>query len=122
MPDTETLENLARALFRAKAAEAQAKEARIAAEEALADAIGGRDSGSTTVQCGSLKATVKRGWNYRLSEPIKFRELFPDYVREKIELRDRNYEEARATRPELFAELSKFVTATPKKVSVELKA
>ena len=122
MEERNDLEELARALFRAKAEEAQAKEARVNAEIALAEAIGGKTSGSTTARCGTLTATVKRGFNYRIDEPAVFAKEHPDYVRVKYELRDTWYENAKDEHPELFAEMAKHVTVTPKKVSVELKA
>lgn len=115
------LEQLAIALANAKDVEANAKRARVEAEEALAAAIGGKDVGSTSVQCGRIGATVKRGWNYRIDEPIVFAKEHPDFVKTRIELRDSAYEKVRESNPALFAELSQHVTVTPKKVSVELK-
>lgn len=122
MEERNDLEELARELFRAKAEEAQAKEARVNAEIALAEAIGGKSNGSTSARCGSLTVTVKRGYNYRIDEPAVFAKEHPDYVRVKYELRDGWYEKAKNDHPELFAQMAQHVTATPKKVSVELKA
>lgn len=115
------LEELAIALANAKDVERNAKEARAKAEEALAEAIGGKDNGSTSVQCGRVGVTVKRGYNYRIDEPTLFANAHPDFVRTKIELDARAYEGVRDGNPELFAELAEHVTVTPKKVSVELK-
>ena len=93
MTDAE-IENLAIALANAKDVENNAREARIAAEEALADAIGGKDSGSTSVHCGRFRITVKRGFNYKIATPKLFAERFPDFVRvsERIEVNARQYE------------------------------
>jgi len=121
MTERNDLESLAVALFNAKNAEAEAKSARILAEEALAEAIGGKDNGSTTARCGRLNATVKRGYNYTIDEPTKFAEEHPDFIRVKYELAVKPYEDARTNHPDLFAELSSHVTVKPKKVSVELK-
>ena len=118
------LEELAIALANAKKTEDEAKAARIAAEEALASAIGGRDIGSTSVKCGQLNVTVKRGFNYKIDQPLKFAEQYPDFVKrtEKIEIYAKAYESLRETDPNgLFAEIAAHITATPKKVSVELK-
>lgn len=121
MDERNDLEELAIALANAKDVEANAKQARIIAEERLADAIGGKDNGSTSVKCGRIGVTVKRGYNYKIDEPAKFASEHPDFVRTKYELYTRGYETARQDNPELFAELAAHVTVTPKKVSVELK-
>lgn len=115
------LEELAIALANAKDVEANARQARIIAEERLADAIGGKDNGSTSVRCGRIGVTVKRGYNYKIDEPTKFAAEHPDFVRMKPELFVKAYESARTDHPELFAELAAHVTVTPRKASVELK-
>ena len=115
------LEALAIDLFNAKKAEEQAKTARIAAEEKLAAAIGGKDSGSTSVKCGGVKVKVERGWNYKVENIEAFAERFPALVKTRFELHDSAYKKLRKTDEQAFADAAFYVTATPKKVSIELK-
>lgn len=121
MTDVE-IEKLAIDLANAKDVENNAKEARIRAEEALADAIGGKESGSTTVHVGRFGITVKRGFNYKIDAPKSFAEEYPDFVRrsERIEINSRTYEQQREANTELYREMAAHVTVTPKKTSVEL--
>lgn len=116
------IENLAIALANAKDVENNARLARIAAEEALANAIGGRDNGSTTSHAGRFRITIRRGFNYKIETPKKFADKYPDFVRitEHIELNNRAYELQREADTELYREMAQFVTTTPKKVSVDL--
>lgn len=115
------LEALAIELANAKKLEDEAKKARIAAEEKLAAAIGGKDSGSTSVSCGGIKVTVKRGWSYKVEDIASFAERFPALVKTKTELHTSAYEKLRDSDEQAFADAAFYVTATPKKVSVELK-
>jgi hypothetical protein len=114
------IETLVSDLYNAKKAEEQAKAARIAAEEAVASALGGPENGSRTFTTGTLKITVKRGYNYKVSDMEVFEARFPALVKTTVkkELNAKEYELAIASGPTDAAE---FVTATPKKVSVELK-
>lgn len=115
------LEALAIELANAKKLEDEAKKASIAAEEKLAAAIGGKDSGSTSVNCGGIKVTVKRGWNYKVEDIASFAEQFPGLVKTKQELHASAYERLRDSDEQAFADAAFYVTATPKKVSIELK-
>lgn len=121
MTDIE-IEKLAIALANAKDVENNARAARIEAEEALAAAIGGKETGSTTVHVGRFGITVKRGFNYRIDTPKLFAERYPDFVRvsERVEVNARTYELQREANTELYREMSQHVTVTPKKVGVEL--
>lgn len=114
-------EQLANEYARAKAAENVAKEARVKAEAALAEALGGKEDGSSTYQCGAIKVTVKRGWNYKVDDIEKFANMFPELVKKKVELNGTAYEKARHEEEALFDAACPYVTATPKKVSVEIK-
>ena len=114
-------EQLANEYARAKAAENVAKEARVKAEAALAEALGGKDDGSTSFKCGPMSVTVKRGWNYKVDDIDEFAKRFPALVKVKPELHATAYEKARRENAELFEEACQHVTATPKKVSVEIK-
>lgn len=114
------IEALVSDLYDAKKTEEQAKAARIAAEEAVAAALGGPENGSKTFTTGTLKVTVKRGYNYKVSDMNVFEAKYPSLVitTVKKELNAKEYELAIASGP---TDATEFVTATPKKVSVELK-
>ena len=119
MNDT-NIEALVAELYNAKKAEEQAKRARIEAEEAVAAALGGPENGSRTFTTGTLKVTVKRGYNYRVNDFDAFEAAYPHLVKTTVkkELNAKEYELAIASGP---TDATEFVTATPKKVSVELK-
>lgn len=121
MTDIE-IEKLAIDLANAKDVENNAKTARIAAEEALAAAIGGKENGSTTVHVGRFGITVKRGFNYKIDAPKAFADQYPDFVRSsvKIDINERAYETQREADTELYREMAQHVTVTPKKTSVTL--
>lgn len=115
------LEALAIALANAKDVENQAKAARIEAEEALANAIGGKDNGSTSVKCGRISVTVKRGYNYKVEDIKNFSIEFPQLVKQKFELNSSAYEQERLEDSDVFKAAAMYVTATPAKTSVTLK-
>lgn len=115
------LEALAIELANAKEVEAQAKAARIKAEEALADAIGGKEIGSTSVKCGRISASVKRGYNYKVEDIKAFSIEFPMFVKSELKLNTSAYESERREDSVLFKEAAKYVSATPSKPSVSLK-
>ena len=117
------LKGLAVALANAKKLEDEAKKARIEAELKLAAAIGGKDNGSTSVNCGGIKVTIKRGYNYKVEDMDAFAERFPALVKTETEteLHATAYEKLRDTDEQAFADAAFYVTATPKKASVELK-
>jgi len=127
--EAETLNTLARKLFHAKQAEANAKKVRIEAEEAIGNlvAISG-DSGSRTVDAGDgLKLTVKRSMNYKadvdairelgMAEGVCPVMLVPaTYAFDK-----KAYENIRENHPDLASQLAGCITATPAKIAVTLK-
>lgn len=116
------IESLVADLYNAKKAEEQAKAARIAAEEAVAAALGGPDNGSHTFTTGTLKVTVKRGYNYKVSDMDEFETKFPSLVKTTVkkELDAKEYEAMRVNCDDI-SDIAAYITATPKKVSVELK-
>jgi hypothetical protein len=116
------IETLVSDLYNAKKAEEQAKAARIAAEEAVAAALGGPDNGSRTFTTGTLKVTVKRGYNYKVSDMDAFETKFPSLVKTTVkkELNAKEYEAMRVNCDDI-SDIAAYITATPKKVSVELK-
>lgn len=116
------IESLVADLYNAKKAEEQAKAARIAAEEAVAAALGGPDNGSHTFTTGTLKVTVKRGYNYKVSDMDEFETKFPSLVKTTVkkELNAKEYEAMRVNCDDV-SDIAAYITATPKKVSVELK-
>ena len=116
------IESLVSDLYNAKKTEEQAKAARIAAEMAVADALGGPENGSATFTTGTLKVVIKRGFNYKISDMKTFKEKFPSLVKTvtKDEFDAKEYEGLRE-RCDDISDIAEYVTATPKKVSVELK-
>ena len=116
------IESLVADLYNAKKAEEQAKAARIAAEEAVAAALGGPDNGSHTFTTGTLKVTVKRGYNYKVSDMDEFETKFPSLVKTTVkkELDAKEYEAMRVNCDDV-SDIAAYITATPKKASVELK-
>jgi len=119
-----SIEKLAIALANAKNVEAEAKIARIKAEEELASALGGKENGSSTFHVGRFGITVKRGMNYKIDiDQDEFADRFPELARvsKKVEVFIKAYEAEREVNSDLFKSASKFVTTTPKKVAVELK-
>lgn len=116
------IESLVADLYNAKKAEEQAKAARIAAEEAVAAALGGPDNGSHTFTTGTLKVTVKRGYNYKVSDMDEFETKYPSLVKTTVkkELDAKEYEAMRVNCDDV-SDIAAYITATPKKVSVELK-
>ena len=121
MSEQEKIEKLAAELYNAKKAEEQAKAARIAAEEAVAAALGGPENGAKTFLTNTLKVTVKRGWNYKVSDMETFKAKFPSLVKTTVkdELDSKQYEAMRLECD--VSDIAEFITATPKKVAVELK-
>lgn len=125
------LHELAVDLFTAKRAEDEAKKLRIEAEMAIATLVETGDNGSKTVDAGEgLKVVVKRKMNYKadidaimalnipkLLSPI----VVTPPVPEGNAFDEKAYEELRENHPETFKAISKYVTATPSKVSVTLK-
>ena len=116
------IESLVADLYNAKKAEEQAKAARIAAEEAVAAALGGPDNGSHTFTTGTLKVTVKRGYNYKVSDMDEFETKYPSLVKTTVkkELDAKEYEAMRVNCDDV-SDIAAYITATPKKVSVELE-
>lgn len=121
MSEQEKIEKLVAELYNAKKAEEQAKAARIAAEEAVAAALGGPENGAKTFLTSTLKVTVKRGWNYKVSDMETFKAKFPSLVKTTVkeELDSKQYEAMRLEYD--VSDIAEFITATPKKVAVELK-
>lgn len=121
MTEQEKIEQLVAELYNAKKAEEQAKAARVAAEEAVASALGGPENGAKTFITSTLKVTVKRGWNYKVSNMEEFKRKFPDLVKTTVkdELDAKQYEAMR--RDCDVSDIAEYITATPKKVAVELK-
>jgi hypothetical protein len=116
------IESLVADLYNAKKAEEQAKAARIAAEEAVATALGGPENGSRTFTTGTLKVTIKRGYNYKVSDMDAFEQAYPHLVKTTVkkELNAKEYETMRVSCDDI-SDISAYITATPKKVAVELK-
>lgn len=118
----ETISELVNQLFSAKKAEAEAKEKRIAIEEAIASRVETPEDGSKTVPLeDGVKVTVKRTLLYKADiEAIRAMEL-PNpplkMVPAKYELDKKLYEAIKDDTPELQG----LVVVTPGKPSVTIK-
>jgi len=133
MTDAETLvalKQLAGNLADAKLKEEGSKATRIAIEEEIAALIPGPERGQKTVKLDDgTKITVERGFNYK-ADCQKIVDYFtvqdekdiPIKFKTTRELDDRGYEWYRTEKPEIFSAISQFVTVTPKKVSVAIRA
>jgi hypothetical protein len=135
----EEIDYLVRRLLSAKQTEEEAKTKRIACEEKLIALIPCPDRGQKTLTLSSgVKVTVEKGFNYKadigkiqstiasLSESSDLSEgtCYPAPVKTKTtsELDVIGYEWYRENHPEIFSQIAPFVTVTPKKTSVTVKA
>lgn len=119
------LDALVRDLYTAKRNEETAKAARILIEEKIAALVPTKENGSRTVDSGTLRVTVKRANTYKIDDPDRFRETYPNFVKivpEKVEIDVKAYEAAREADAPEWVEASRHVEVAPRKVSVTLKA
>ncbi len=124
----EKLNQLTKELYRAKKAESMAKIVRIETEEAIAELVETAANGSKTVDAGDgMKVTVKRGISYKADidgmadvQGVAI-DALPIKTVVKQSLDEKAYEAMREKNPQLFTQVSKFVTTRPKKVSVTIK-
>ena len=125
-----SLAELAPKLYDAKRREDAAKKERIALEEQIASLVETGDKGSKTVDAvDGLKLVVKRDLNYKadidklcaVAKSLNADESPIKVVPESLAFDNKVYEFMRESNPVLFAEFAKYVTVTPKKVSVTLK-
>ena len=125
------LADLVTCLVTAKAVEETARKARIEWEERIAEKVGGPDSGQkTTTLKDGMKVTVTRGFNYKANcEEIRkmfrleqFDHPAPVSTKSTLKLDERGYRWYEKTLPSVFRRIAEYVTVTPKKIAVELKA
>jgi methionine aminopeptidase len=128
----EELLSLSGQLASAKEDEEIAKATRISIEEEIAKLVPSPESGQKTVKLkDGSKLTVKRGLIYK-ADVEDIRNVFSDEaISEKMyppiktttkeELDEKGYEWYRLNYPQIFLELSEFVTVTPKKISVTIQ-
>tara|TARA_R110002012_G_scaffold155160_6_gene316036 strand:- start:2601 stop:2960 length:360 start_codon:yes stop_codon:yes gene_type:complete len=113
-----SIEKLASNLVHARAAESQAKAARIEAEEAILAQYKLAEAGSQTVKTeNGLKLTLKTSLGYKIDKGSDLPKLLVKKT-EKIELNTKAYESLRESDPMEFSRVSKFVTTQPRKPSV----
>lgn len=129
MSAEERLRDLAVRLYRAKKAEEQAKEARIAVEEEILGLVAMPEKGSRTFAAGEFKLACKTDLTYLVDERGLFsaglpdeavRSLF-DEVPASLKFNSKQYEALRTADPAVFAEVAKYVCTKPKKPSVAIK-
>lgn len=130
-PTVLSLGTLVGLLATAKATEDTAKSLRIEYEEKVAAMIPGPEVGQKTVaMADGTKVIVTRGYNYKADcEKIALffrREQFdtaaPIKQKTTIMLDPAGYEWYKRNNPAVFEAISQHVVATPKKVSIALKA
>tara|TARA_R110000822_G_scaffold23669_2_gene72882 strand:+ start:132 stop:491 length:360 start_codon:yes stop_codon:yes gene_type:complete len=115
-----SIENLASNLVHARTAEAAAKEARIAAEEAILAQYDLSDAGSQTVKTDNgLKLTLKTSLGYKVDKGAELPESVIKTTT-KVELDVKAYEALRVSDPMEFSRIAKWVTTTPMKPSVTI--
>lgn len=129
--DLDKLADLAAQLSTAKLREETTKQQRISVEEQIAALVPGPEKGQKTVKLpDGTKIVVERGLNYKADcqaiEKIFASEgetrFVPVKTKTTRELDEKGYEWYFSNDPDGFALLSKYVTVTPKKVAVSLKA
>ena len=127
--DKEKLYDLVGVLAAAKMIEELARSKRIEAEEAIAALIPSKETGQATVKFDDGSSiTVKRGLSYKTDfEKMEKKCLelgcyAPIKHKTTTELDSVNYELYRINDPENFHALSEFISATPKKVAVSMRA
>lgn len=112
------IENLASNLVHARQAEAEAKAARIEAEEAILAQYELAESGSQTVKTDNgLKLTLKTSLGYKVDKGAELPASVMKTVT-KHELNAPAYEALRDSDPMEFSRVSKMVTTTPRKPSI----
>jgi len=123
------LDFLVKALQHAKKNEEIARKERVAVEEKIANFVETKEVGQKTVTLeDGTKITVKRGLNYKANIDgmrTAFQSIgFPAPIKTetKYTLDVKGYEWYKGQNPEVFAEISSYVTVTPKKVAVTLQA
>lgn len=116
------IDELAAQLVQARHAEAEARNARVEAEDALIAQIELGDNERKTLKTGNgLKLTFQSGLNYKLAKDLFEAEFeLPIKRTEKVELDVKAYEAMRETDPAAFKAASQFVTVTPKKTAVSV--
>lgn len=113
------IDELAAKLVQARHAEAEARNARVEAEEALIAQIElGEQERKTLKTDNGLKLTFQSGLSYKLAK--EFDGSVPVKRVEKIDLDTKAYEALRETDPETFKDISQYVTVTPKKTAVSV--
>ena len=118
----EIIDDLAVTLANARKTEQDAREARIAAEEAIIAQVQLGESERKTLKTDNgLKLTVQTGLNYKLdSGYLEMMDCVPVKRTEKVEIDVKAYEGLRESDPRAFAAASQYVTTKPKKTSVTL--
>lgn len=124
----QTLKILVMNLHSAKRQEESTRANRIAVEETIAKLIPGKEIGQVTETLPDRsKVVVTRGFNYKADLDdieralMKFATPAPIESKTTRSLDIKGYEWYRKHQPEIFTEIVKHVTVTPKKVSVVLK-
>lgn len=129
-PEEYSVEYAVSNLEQAKENEETYKKLRIRWEELVAAKIPGPDVGQKTVKLeDGTSVIVKRGFNYKCQCDDLYgfmvdtcpQHIPPIKTKTTRELDEKGYNWYANNHPDIFRELSQFVTATPKKVSIEVK-
>lgn len=114
------IDELAAKLVQARHAEAEARSARVEAEEALIAQIElGEQERKTLKTDNGLKLTFQSGLSYKMAKEFDV-QIVPAKRTEKVELDVKAYEALRESDPAAFKTASQHVTVTPKKTSVSV--
>ncbi len=127
--ETSSLRHLAVQLYRAKRAEEDCKKARIEIENQILSLVDMPEVGSRTFPAGELKLSCKKELSYTVDERGLFAAGLPDEavrslfeeVPATLKFVPSQYEDLKKYDPDMFAEVSKYVTVKPKKPSVTIK-
>jgi len=120
MDSTPEIDDLAARLSQARIAEANAKDERIAAEEAIIAQLDLGDSERKTITTGNgLKLTIQSGMTYSVEKGAD-ESLLPLTEKVTKALDVKEYERWRDSEPDKFAKACQFVSVKPKKTSVSV--
>ncbi|WP_066018131.1 DUF7173 family protein [Endozoicomonas atrinae] len=126
--DASRLDKLAYELERAKIAEQNARDHRLAIEQQLSEVVGVKDEGSHTLKGDYYKVTTSAGYTRTLDEKKwgEIKDSLPaslanNLVRTKVELNIKQLKSLQSLDPAQYNIVAEAVTTKPKKVSVKFE-
>ncbi|WP_066017823.1 DUF7173 family protein [Endozoicomonas atrinae] len=126
--DASRLDKLAYELERAKIAEQNARDHRLAIEQQLSEVVGVKDEGSHTLKGDYYKVTTSAGFSRTLDaekwEKVKGRvspTIAAKIVRAKLEIDTRQLKSLQGLDPASYNIVAEAITTKPKKVAVKFE-